>query len=64
MSTTATCWLAEVERALHAGKRQQRLLLGADDFDLDAQFVLRAAAELLAVGGLAHGAGGDGLAAR
>ena len=29
--------IGKIERALHAGERQQRFLLGADNFDVDAQ---------------------------
>ena len=51
----------QVEGPLHAGEGQQGLLLGADDFDLDAQLFAGPAAELVAVGRFAHGAGGDRL---
>ena len=51
----------QVERPLHAEEGQLGFLLGADDFDLEAQLVQRPAAELVAVGRFADGAGGDRL---
>ncbi len=46
--------IRQIECPLHAGKREQGFLLGADDFDVDAQLLAGPAAELFAVGRLAH----------
>jgi hypothetical protein len=52
--------LAEIDRAARAQVDEPRLLVAADDADVDARLVARRAHELAAVLGLAHSAGGDG----
>ena len=51
--------LAEVQRAARAQVDEARLLVAADDADVDARLVARRAHELAAVLGLAHRAGRD-----
>ncbi len=52
--------LAQIQAAAGAQVDQARLLVAANDADLDADLVAHGAHELAAVLGLAHRAGGDG----